>query len=56
MTLAEAPALKPQAHLLQGTQFLIERVLPHSWEFGEATKLFCAMILHAKMISNNIKV
>ena len=47
MTKAGAPALMPPAHL-RGTQFLIERALPHSREFGEAIKL-CAMILHAKM-------
>lgn len=44
----------PQVHL-QGTQSLIQKVVPHSWEFDRAT-ILCAMILQAKMIVNNIKV
>lgn len=41
----------PEAHL-QGAQTLLERVVPHSWEFGEATILLYSMILQAKMVAN----
>lgn len=51
IALPHPTVLLPQAHL-QGAQSLLERFVPHSWEFGQATVLLCSLILQAKMVAN----